>query len=129
MNTIPFEIKRVKEPEPKHYYGDKFKEIVKACCEHFGITEDKIRSDVRVKPVLMARQIAQFLIVTNISHVSLVSVGRWFNRHHTSILNSREEVKFQISVELSDYQIAYEAIVKKLPFEVKKLRYQSRKHK
>ena len=133
-NLSPFktysmiEITRVKYDHLSLYYGDTFKEIVKACCEHFGVSEEKLRGNKRLKPIVMARQIAQFLIVTNISHVSLTSVGRWFNRHHSSILHSREEIKFQISVEGSDYQLAYDEIVSKLPFEVKKLKYEKRKY-
>lgn len=54
-------------------------------CSELGIEEAELRSDLRTQDVIHARKIAYFAL-RDIAKMTLSSIARMFDRHHTSIM-------------------------------------------
>lgn len=65
--------------------------IIKATCQHFGVSVDEILGSQRAARLVIPRQLAMF-ICARYSGKSLPQIGRAFNRDHTTILYARNQV-------------------------------------
>lgn len=72
--------------------------ITKVVCEHLGVAENKIRDKTRKKEIVLARQIAMYL-VKELTLSSLKTIGLHFGgRDHSTVIhacNSIEDMKFK----------------------------------
>lgn len=82
-DTTPIEVCILPVPNAR-LTVDAIKHIV---CRHFGISHNDMMSDRRCRTVQRPRMVAMYLAREFTSH-SLVALGRFFHRDHTSLLNS-----------------------------------------
>jgi chromosomal replication initiator protein len=68
-------------------------EIQKLVAEHFNIKTIDLKSSNRAKPIVVARQVAMYLIKTYLEK-SLVDIGRAFgNRDHTTVISALRRIE------------------------------------
>ncbi|MBC87170.1 MAG: chromosomal replication initiator protein DnaA [Bdellovibrionaceae bacterium] len=69
-------------------------EIQKLCAQHFNVRVPDLRSKGRTKPLVVARQVAMYLVKKHLDK-SLVDIGRTFGgRDHTTVMNALRRVEF-----------------------------------
>lgn len=73
-------------------------QICEAVSEVTGIDASAIRGKSRVKHVLKARQIAMFIMRSPKRRPSLKDVGRYFGRHHSTVINSVQVVQNEMEL-------------------------------
>ena len=72
-------------------------EIQRIVAEHFKTRIVDLKSKNRSKPIVVARQMAMFLIKSHLDK-SLVDIGRSFgSRDHTTVLNALRRMEDQLS--------------------------------
>ncbi len=70
--------------------------IIEEVCKYYNIDDNALRGQGRTKDIVLARQIAMYLI-RNILNISLKEVGREFQgRDHTTVMHSIERVEYLI---------------------------------
>ncbi len=73
--------------------------IIEECCKFYGIDDDALRGQSRIKEVSNARQIAMYLI-RSMTSLSLKEIGREFeNRDHATVLHSIDRIGRKVKVE------------------------------
>ena len=78
--------------EPIRVTQDK---IFAAVANKYGVTVEDIRGSRRTKDIAMARHVSIY-IMRNVTGMSLPSIGKVFNRDHTTILSSIKTVEKEI---------------------------------
>ena len=123
MNNSTYEITRTKAPHPVIFMGSKFEQIIEKTCEYFQVEAVEIKKPGRLHKYLYARQIAMCLIVDNCPSLTLKTIGIHFGKKdHTTPIYSRQVVYEKLSSPWDDVlKTAYLEIIKRLPFEVKKI--------
>ena len=72
-------------------------DIQKLAAEHFRVRVVDLKSKNRSKPLLIARQLAMYLIKNNLDK-SLVEIGRAFGgRDHTTVLNALRKIEKELT--------------------------------
>jgi hypothetical protein len=71
--------------------------IQRIVAEDFGMTRAQLVGRKRVANCVLARHIAMALSLQMLRNGSLMQVGRWFNRDHTTVLHARERIKEKIA--------------------------------
>lgn len=72
-------------------------ELQKLACEHYKIRLNDLKSTSRTKPIILARQVAMFLIKKHLDK-SLVDIGRAFGgRDHTTVINALRRIEDHLS--------------------------------
>jgi chromosomal replication initiator protein len=66
--------------------------IQNVVAKRFDLTRGQLLGRRRLPRVVLARHIAMLLCLEML-HASLPQVGRWFGRHHTSILHGRDVMR------------------------------------
>lgn len=108
---------KVKFPHPNIFTGNKFETILIAVCYHFGVSIDEMKSRKRFHHILFARHVATYLIREKCDNVTLSTIAKYFNRDHTTAINSIREVRDKLTSPAPDpLSEAYYEIVKKIPF-------------
>lgn len=73
--------------------GITVEEIIKLTAQHFEVRQSDLGSKVRRKPILIARQVAMYLIKKYLDK-SLVDIGRAFGgRDHTTVINAISKIE------------------------------------
>ncbi len=70
-------------------------DIKKSVCEYFDISEKQIVGKSRKKEIAIARQIAMYLSM-ELSGASLSNIGRFYGKHHSTVMHSIEKIKIEI---------------------------------
>lgn len=71
-------------------------ELQKLVADHFKVRVVDLKSKTRSKPIVVARQMAMYLIKNHL-HKSLVDIGRSFgSRDHTTVLNAMRRMDSQL---------------------------------
>lgn len=70
-------------------------EIQKICANHFKVNPVDLKSKSRTKPLIVARQVAMFMIKKHLDK-SLVDIGRAFSKDHTTVINALRRIENQL---------------------------------
>ena len=69
-------------------------DIQKICANHFKVNVPDLKSKSRTKPLVVARQVAMFMVKKYLDK-SLVDIGRAFGKDHTTVISSLRRVADQ----------------------------------
>jgi chromosomal replication initiator protein len=64
--------------------------IVDIVAKQFGLTPGQLLGRRHLPHIVLARHIAMLLCLEELQGASLKQVGRWFGRHHTTVLHARD---------------------------------------
>ena len=67
--------------------------------EQFDLTRAQLLGPRRLPCIVLARHIAMLLCLEELRGASLPQVGRWFSRHHATVLHARERMRRKIAVD------------------------------
>ncbi len=82
----------VRGPEPVKVTQDK---IFASVAKKYGVTPEDIRGTRRTREIAMARHVSIYIMRT-VTEMSLPSIGKVFNRDHTTVLASVEKIQGMI---------------------------------
>lgn len=102
----PITLQLANEVLARHYVDDKRvpqvpaeQAVLQAVCERFGLTTQDILGEQRSREVLMARQIAMYLLRER-AHLSLQQIGQMFGKNHSTVLHAYNRVKTSLHKDL-----------------------------
>lgn len=72
--------------------------IIERICDYYGVDVERILASTRIQPIAQIRHICMF-IVKEKTGMTVVSIGKYFNRDHTSILHAIKRVQDLIDTE------------------------------
>ncbi|VWL84824.1 chromosomal replication initiator protein DnaA [Oceanivirga miroungae] len=72
--------------------------IVKKIAKNYEISVEEIKSQKRQKTILMPRQIAMYLIKTNLM-ITYDAIGKIFDRDHTTVMNAIKKIETQLEID------------------------------
>ncbi len=75
-------------------------EICAACSKYYHVKEEELLSNKRTKNIARARQVVMYLMREILGH-SHQKIGRFFDKHHTTIMYGIEEVEKKIKEDAS----------------------------
>ena len=61
-------------------------EVLRVCCEHFGVTVQEAQSANRKQPKVMARMYYGYLLREDVG-LTFYTIGGFINRHHASVVH------------------------------------------
>ncbi len=117
LNNIPITTELVKDIMG-HIIKEKDKEItidmvIKEVCSHFSVTLSDIRSNKRIKSIIIPRQVAMYLS-RKTTDSSLVSIGEKFGgKDHATVLHSIKKVESELNVK-KELKNSVEKIIQRL---------------
>lgn len=82
--------------------------IIDAVCRKFGVTEEELKSRVRKRRIVEARQVCMYLLKKK-TKLTLKAIGDLFDRDHTTVMHSDQTVKDLMAID-KEYKIAVEDI-------------------
>jgi chromosomal replication initiator protein len=89
------------------------KEILKAVCNYFDLKLSQIKGPKRAKDIVVPRQIAMYLLRTELE-VPLMRVGEMFGgRDHTTVMHSVEKIEKEVNISES-VRLDIEALKKRI---------------
>ena len=88
-STIEFQ--RIQYGHPK-YVALSTDAIIGVVSNYYDITINKMQSKSREQPIARARMIAMYFIYKCIRNASLKSIGKLFNRDHTTVIHAKNTV-------------------------------------
>lgn len=89
-STAPYwPVRREFEVGVEFITGEK---IISTVCCHFGVTFDQVNVISRKSESRWPRQLIMYFMVKH-TILTLKQIGEKFNRHHTTVINSREAVQ------------------------------------
>lgn len=77
--------------------------IIKEVAATYNVNVSDILGDSRKQPLVMPRQIAMYL-AHDITGLSLVEIGKVFNRDHTTVIYAREKIDGMAKADENFYQ-------------------------
>lgn len=102
VHNKPISLQLANEVLARHYVDEKQVPIVpteqavlQAVCQRFGLTTQDILGEQRSREVLMARQIAMYLLRER-AHLPLQQIGQMFGKNHSTVLHAYNRVKTSI---------------------------------
>lgn len=66
-------------------------DICKKVCTYFNVSEEELKGRCRLREVVAARHMF-FFITSFITEMTLVQIGDFFNRDHTTVIHAREKM-------------------------------------
>jgi len=73
-------------------------EVLNTVAQYFNLKTGQLKGPKRAKPIVVPRQIAMYLIRTELEDVSLIEVGRLFGgRDHTTVMHSVKKITKMLS--------------------------------
>jgi chromosomal replication initiation ATPase DnaA len=97
---------KIIDETPQRFYTPE--EITDIVCRQLNVDYTDIFAKTRKHHIVEARQIATYLVY-NKCGLSLTQCGRFFNRHHSTILYSKKIVGSMLQV-YQDYRIKFNSI-------------------
>ncbi|MGQ9791243.1 MAG: chromosomal replication initiator protein DnaA [Armatimonadota bacterium] len=95
----PISLQLANEVLARHYIGEKQvpvipteQAVLQAVCQRFGLTTQDILGDQRSREVLMARQIAMYLLREK-AQLPLQQIGQMFGKNHSTVLHAYNRVR------------------------------------
>ena len=108
--TTPVQVPKPEDDlPPKIRRRPHMREIVAAVCKVYRVSDTDLLSERRTQPIAFYRQIAMYLCCRLTFH-GLPSIGRLFNRDHTTVLHARDTIaqKRNSDEELRSELVAFE---------------------
>lgn len=93
-NKLRYKLTTIRRKEVTHsektlsevsYYAN---HIFKRSANHFQVTEVELKGRSRLREIAEVRQIAMYAIKSQCQGATLKSIGKMFNRDHTTVLHS-----------------------------------------
>lgn len=81
--------------------------VLQAVCQRFGLTTQDILGDQRSREVLMARQIAMYLLREK-ARLPLQQIGQMFGKNHSTVLHAYNRVKTSLNNDTEITNIIYD---------------------
>jgi chromosomal replication initiator protein len=72
---------------------DKSNEIINVVCSHFGITDEQIKANTRKAYIVLARQMAMYLIYENCKLMTHENIADIFYRDRCIVYHSINKIK------------------------------------
>ena len=94
------------------------KEIVKLVEEDFDVTMETMKGSTRLRYVLTPRQTIMWLIRNTMRNMTVVSIGRLFDRDHATVIHACKAIDNQIQTDV-DYRNRLFVILNKLGYKTK----------
>lgn len=99
VHDKPITLQLANEVLARHYLDEKpasmlpFEQaVLQAVCQRFGLTTQDILGDQRSREVLMARQIAMYLLREK-ARLPLQQIGQMFGKNHSTVLHAYNRVR------------------------------------
>lgn len=110
----PITLQLANEVLARHYVDEKQvhtvpteQAVLQAVCQRFGLTTQDILGDQRSKEVLMARQIAMYLLRER-AQLPLQQIGQMFGKNHSTVLHAYNRVKTSLNKDKELSSIIYD---------------------
>lgn len=99
VHDKPISLQLANEVLARHYIDEKQvpvipteQAVLQAVCQRFGLTTQDILGDQRSREVLMARQIAMYLLREK-AQLPLQQIGQMFGKNHSTVLHAYNRVR------------------------------------
>ncbi|OGD52597.1 hypothetical protein A3J78_01185 [Candidatus Beckwithbacteria bacterium RBG_13_35_6] len=100
-----------KKPELKRFV--KPNEVIEAVCSYFNLNQHQLKGPKRAKEIVLPRQIAMFILRTEMK-ISLMRLGNIFGgRDHTTVMHSVEKIEKEVIIS-EDIRLDIEAVKKRI---------------
>ncbi|GIV14677.1 MAG: chromosomal replication initiator protein DnaA [Armatimonadota bacterium] len=110
----PITLQLANEVLARHYVDEKQvhavpseQAVLQAVCQRFGLTTQDILGDQRSREVLMARQIAMYLLREK-AQLPLQQIGQMFGKNHSTVLHAYNRVKTSLNKDKELTSIIYD---------------------
>jgi chromosomal replication initiator protein len=110
----PITLQLASEVLARHYVDEKQvhtvpteQAVLQAVCQRFGLTTQDILGDQRGREVLMARQIAMYLLRER-AQLPLQQIGQMFGKNHSTVLHACNRVKTSLNKDKELTSIIYD---------------------
>ena len=110
----PITLQLANEVLARHYVDEKQvhtvpteQAVLQAVCQRFGLTTQDILGDQRSREVLMARQIAMYLLRER-AQLPLQQIGQMFGKNHSTVLHAYNRVKTSLNKDKELTSIIYD---------------------
>jgi len=110
----PITLQLASEVLARHYVDEKQvhtvpteQAVLQAVCQRFGLTTQDILGDQRSREVLMARQIAMYLLRER-AQLPLQQIGQMFGKNHSTVLHAYNRVKTSLNKDKELTSIIYD---------------------
>lgn len=110
----PITLQLANEVLARHYVDEKQvhtvpteQAVLQAVCQRFGLTTQDILGDQRSREVLMARQIAMYLLRER-AQLPLQQIGQMFGKNHSTVLHAYNRVKTSLNKDKEITSIIYD---------------------
>ncbi len=110
----PITLQLASEVLSRHYVDEKQvhaipseQAVLQAVCQRFGLTTQDILGDQRSREVLMARQIAMYLLREK-AQLPLQQIGQMFGKNHSTVLHAYNRVKTSLNKDKELSSIIYD---------------------
>lgn len=103
--------------QPKMFTNGKVgvspEQIIIAVCDYFKITEERLKERLRKRELVLARQIAMYMMCKFCYKISLKSIGNHFGFDHTTVVHSRDTLQDLLDTD-KELTIIYQIIKSKI---------------
>lgn len=110
----PITLQLANEVLARHYVDEKQvhaipseQAVLQAVCQRFGLSTQDILGDQRSREVLMARQIAMYLLREK-AQLPLQQIGQMFGKNHSTVLHAYNRVKTSLNKDKELTSIIYD---------------------
>ncbi len=86
--------------------------VCEVVCANFAITDRALRGRRRTKDLLLPRQLA-FLLCRELTGRTTSEIGRWFKRHHTTVIHGADAALKRLAAE-KPYRMIREICLREL---------------
>lgn len=93
--------------------NDQYTEIIGLVADFYGISVEDITGNKRLSKIVLARQIAMYILKNNFGLAYKKIGGLFGNRDHSTVISSVEKIENELTVN-SDLKLAIDTIVKKI---------------
>lgn len=66
--------------------------ITETCCTYFNVKKEDITGKRRTKDIVEPRQFAMYIITVLLPNTPLATIGEYFSRDHTTVINARDKI-------------------------------------
>lgn len=72
--------------------------VILIVLEHFKTSLAEIAKVSRLRPIVYKRQVMMYFLV-NMTHETYVDIGKLFNKDHTTVIHSKDQIRDLITVD------------------------------
>ncbi len=90
--TLPLAREALRETQENTEEHLSMKKVVDRCSKYFGVIAEDVLGKRRTKKLVEPRQFAMYLITVLIPVIPLSTIGDYFNKDHTTVINARDKI-------------------------------------